>query len=156
MIAAFVIVLLVATTPPSPSFFVSPKGWAAKDLPPDAPADFIWLSPRFGKNGNGDNFMVMSHHVSAETTLGAEVRRATTELSQDRTISDSHSEQTCRGRQPGWSFKARLALPNGKTVSQLYQITILNQRAYAFVLTQDAAEPVDRAIKDSIESICPA
>ncbi len=155
MIAALVVALLVAATPPLPTFFVPPKGWAAKALPPGAPADFIWVSPRFGKDGNGDNFMLMSHAVSAGTTLSAEVRRATSELAQDRPILHSHAEPTCRGRQPGWSFEAQLALP-AKTISQLYHITILNHRAYTFTLTHAAGEPVDRAIEDSIESICPA
>jgi hypothetical protein len=155
MITALVMSFLIAATPPLPTFFVPPKRWAIKNPPSDTPVDFIWLSPQFNKNGTGDNFILMSHRVSAQTTLDAEVHRAMSELSQDRTISDSHAERTCRGRQPGWTFEARLTLPNGKSVSQLYHLTIRNQRAYTFVLTHDSARPVDQAIKDSIESICP-
>lgn len=41
----------------------------------------------------------------------------------------------CHGKQSGWSFEVRLPLPNGTAVSQVYHITIVHGRAYAFVFT---------------------
>jgi hypothetical protein len=154
MITTILSLLLGAslTLPPS---FVAPKGWIAKTPPVDAPIDFIWLAPNFGVNVNGENLAVWSHPVSAGDTLDAEVHGATDEMSQDRIIANSHTEPTCHGLQPGLTFEARLPLSNGKTISQVYHLTIVAGRTYAFVFTHAAGDPIDQAIADSIQSVCP-
>ena len=152
---ATILSLLFSVSVTLPSSFVAPKGWTAKTPPADAPIDFIWLAPRFGENGNGENLTVTSHPVAIGVTLDAEVHRAIDELSQDRVIATSHAEPTCRGLQAGWTFDARLPLPNGKVVSQVYHLAIVDRRSYAFIFTHAAGDRIDRAIIDSIQSICP-
>ena len=137
-----------------PASFVAPKGWTARTPPASSPVDFIWLSPGFGVSGNGENLTAMSHPVPSSTTLGAVVHDTISNVS-DRTIVNSHSESTCHGRQAGWTFDARLPLPNGKAVSQIYHLTIVDGRAFAFIFTHTAGVPVGQAINDSIQSICP-
>lgn len=139
-----------------PASFVPPKGWIAKPLPADAPVDFIWLAPHFGVNGNGENLTANSHPVSADATLAAEVQRAIGEVSEDRQILSSHAEPTCHGLQAGWAFDARLPLPNGKVISQVYHLTIVDGRAYSFIFTHAAGDPIEQAISDSVQSICPS
>jgi hypothetical protein len=153
--AAFFGLVLVASTP-VPTFFDPPKGWIAKTPPPDAPVDFIWLSPSFGKNGNGEKLSIMSQDVAPGTTLASEVHDATDQLSQDRIIAASHAERTCHGLQAGWAFDARLPLPNGKTISQVYHLTILGNRSYSFIFTHSAKDRIEQAVRSSIESICPS
>ena len=132
---------------------MAPKGWTGK-IPPEQVGDYIWLSPQFGVDKNGENLLVSSHHVSAATTLDQEVHRAIDDVSQDRIIANSHSDPTCHGLQAGWAFEANLPLPNGQVVSQVYHITIVDGRAYAFIFTHLAGARVDQAIGDSIQSIC--
>lgn len=141
-----------------PGSFVPPKGWVAKPPPSNGPVDFIWLSPQFGAGGNGggENLSLTTRQVPAAQTLAAEVRAATEEVSHDRTIVNSHSEPTCQGRQKGWSFDARLAMPGGKTVSQVYHLAIVDGRAYSLIFTHLAGHHIPQAITDSIQSICPS
>jgi len=68
-------------------------------------------------------------------------------------IVDSRSQSTCHGRQAGWTFDARLALPNGATISQVYHV-IVGDRAYDFVYTHKAGDPVETAVAKAIQSIC--
>jgi hypothetical protein len=152
MIAA-IFLLVLGASPTLPTSFSAPKGWVAKAPPADAPVSFVWLSPQFGVNGNGENLSVMIHPASM--TLDAEVQLAIGETSHDRQIVNSHAEPTCRGQQPGWTFDARLPLPNGKTVSQVYYLTIVDAQLYAFIFTHAAGDPVDPAINSSIQSLCP-
>ena len=146
--------LLLAASLALPTSFVAPKGWVAKA--PPAEVSFIWLSPKFGVNGNGENLSVTTHPASASTTLDAEVHRAIGELSQEREIVNSHAELTCHGQQAGWTFDARLPLPNGKVISQVYHLTIVGARTYGFIFTHAAGDPIDPAIRKSIQSICPS
>jgi len=156
MSAAILLSLLLAASAPLPPSFAPPKGWVEKLPPPSAPVNVIWFSPHFDVNGNGENFSVTIHPAPAGSTLHAEVHRAIDELSRDRKIVDSHSEPTCRGRQDGWTFDARIPLPNGKVVSQVYHVTIVGGRVYAFIFTHAAGDRVEREITDSIQSICPS
>jgi len=139
-----------------PGTFVAPKGWVAKTLPSNGPVDFIWLSPHFGVKGNGENLSLTSRPVPAAVTLDTEVRAAIGALSKDRVIVNSHSEPTCHGLQKGWTFDARLATPSGKTVSQVYHLAVVDGRAYSLIFTHLAGHPIDRAITNSIQSICPS
>jgi hypothetical protein len=118
-------------------------------------SSLFWLAPHFGVNGNGENLSVMIRPVSAAATLDAELHHATKELSQDRMIVNSHAEPTCHDLQAGWTLDARLPLPNGKVVSQVYHLTIVDGRAYAFIFTHAAGDRIDQAIVYSIQSICP-
>lgn len=155
MIVSVLLSAIVNLSPEVPRSFVSPKGWTqGKNLPPGGP-DAVWLSPGFGTNGNGENLSVTSHDVPAETSLASEVREAIRELSPERTIVDSRSEPTCHGRQAGWTFDARLALPNGTKICQVYHIAIMGRRAYSFVFTHKARDRVGNAVADAIQSICP-
>lgn len=147
--------VLVAASLGLPAGFVPPRGWIAKPLPADAPVNFIWLSPRFGINGNGDNLTLTIHVLSTKTSLAEEKRKAVNELSHEFTIVDSHAESTCRGSQDGWTFDARLRTASGAVVSQVNHLTILDGRLYAFIYTHPAGDPIDRAVVDSIESVCP-
>ena len=147
--------LLLAASLALPMSFVAPKGWVAKALPAEAPARFIWLSPKFGVNGNGENLSVTTHPAPAGATLDAEVRRAIVELSQERDIVNSHAERTCHGQQAGWTFEGRLPLPNRKAISQVYHLTIVGAQTYGFIFTHAAGAPIDPAIRKSIQSICP-
>jgi hypothetical protein len=113
------------------------------------------LSPHFGVNGNGENLAVTSHPVRIGTSLASEVHDAISELSQDRSISNSRGEPTCHGNQPGWSFDVRISLPNGVTIEQIYHLAIVGGRTYAFVFTHAAGQRIDSAIAESIQSICP-
>lgn len=97
-----------------------------------------------------------THPASASTTLDAEVHRAIGELSQEREIVNSHAELTCHGQQAGWTFDARLPLPNGKVISQVYHLTIVGAQTYGFIFTHAAGDPIDPAIRKSIQSICPS
>ena len=115
----------------------------------------MWLSPGFGINGNGENLALSSHPVVPGTTLDSEAQEAIREMSEDRTIDSSHAEPTCHGKQPGWTFDARLQLPNGAEISQVYHIAIVGGRAYSFVFTHKAGDPVEAAVADGIQSICP-
>ncbi|HET6276502.1 MAG TPA: hypothetical protein VFE16_11285 [Candidatus Cybelea sp.] len=152
---ATIVPLFLALSPPLPASFAAPKGWVSKAPPANSPVDFIWLAPRFGVDGDGENLTVMSHPAVAGATLDAEVRRTIAELSADRRIVDSRSAPTCHGLQAGWMFDARVSLPNGKAVSQIYHVTIVDGRAYAFIFTHAAGARVDQAIADSMQSICP-
>lgn len=155
MIIAALLSAVLISAPAVPRSFVPPKGWTqGKNLPPGGP-DAIWLSPNFGINGNGENLGVTSHPAAPGTTLASEVRAAIDEMSQERTIADSHSEPTCRGREPGWTFDARLPLPNGMAISQVYHISIVGGRAYTFVFTHKAGDPIEPAVTTAIQSICP-
>lgn len=137
-----------------PRSFVPPKGWTqGKNLPPDGP-DAVWLSPSFGVNGNGENLEVISHRVAPEATVASEARKAIQEMSSEREITDSHSEPTCHGKEPGWMFEARLPLPNGTAVSQVYHISIVGGRAYGFIFTHKAGDPIETAVTDAIQTIC--
>jgi hypothetical protein len=147
--------LLLAASLALPMSFVAPKGWVAKAPPAEAPISFIWLSPKFGVNGNGENFSVTTHPASASTTLHAEVQGAIGELSQEREIVNSHAEPTCHGQQAGWTFEGRLTLPNGMVISQVYHLTIVGAQTYGFIFTHAAGDPIDPAIRKSIQSICP-
>lgn len=153
MIAAIVPVI-PALSPPLPASFSAPKGWVEKAPPANSPVDVVWLAPHFGVDGDGENLTVMSHPAAPGATLDAEVRRTVAELSADRKIVDSHSAPTCHGLQPGWTFDARVSLANGKAVSQIYHLTIVDGRAYAFIFTHAAGARVDQAIVDSMQSIC--
>lgn len=106
-------------------------------------------------NGNGENLAVSSHRAAPGTTAASEAREAIREMSADRTITDSHSQSTCRGRQAGWTFDAELTLPTGTAISQLYHISIVGKRTYIFVFTHKAGDAVETAIHNAIESICP-
>lgn len=139
-----------------PTTFVAPRGWRAKAPPAGAPLDYIWLSPHFGVNGNGENLSVTIHPALANTTLDAEVHDAIDEMSNERIIVNSHAEPTCHGLEAGWTFDARLPLPNGKVISQVYHLTIVDGRVYAFIFTHAAGDRIDPAIGDSIQSICPS
>lgn len=140
---------------PVPRSFVPPKGWTrGKNLPPGAP-DAIWLAPGFGKGGNGENLAVITYRVAPGTTLTSEVQEAIHEMSDGRIITGSHSEPTCHGSQPGWTFKARLAVGKGVVVSQVYHIAVVGGRAYGFVFTHKSGDPIDRSVVDAIQSICP-
>jgi hypothetical protein len=154
-VIAAILPLVLALSPPLPASFGAPKGWVAKTPPANSPVDFIWLAPRFGVDGDGENLTVMSHPASAGVTLDAEVRRTVAELSADRKVVDSHSAPTCHGLQAGWTFDARVTLANGKAVSQVYHLTIVDGRAYAFIFTHAAGARIDQAIADSMQSICP-
>ena len=147
--------LLLAAALALPVSFVAPKGWVAKAPPAEAPVSFMWLSPKFGLNGNGENLSVMTYPARAGTTLDTEVHRAIVELSQERDIVNSHAERTCHGQQAGWTFEGRLPLPNRKAISQVYHLTIVGAQAYAFIFTHAAGDPIDPAIRKSIQSICP-
>lgn len=147
--------VLLGSAWPVPRSFVPPKGWTqGKNLPPGAP-DAIWLPPSFGKNGNGENLAVITHRIAPGTTLASEVQEAIQEMSDGRIITGSRSEPTCQGRQPGWTFKARLAVGNGVTVSQIYHIAVVGGRAYGFIFTHKSGDPIDRSVVDAIQSICP-
>jgi hypothetical protein len=148
--------LLLAASLALPTSFVAPKGWVAKAPPADTPVSFVWLSPKFGVNGNGENLSVMTYPASASTTLDAEVHRAIGEVSHDREIVNSHAELTCHGQQAGWTFEARLPLPNGKVIAQVYHLTIVGAQTYGFIFTHAAGNPIDPAIRQSIQSICPS
>lgn len=148
--------LFLAVSLTLPASFVAPKRWIAKSPPAGAPINFIWLSPHFGVNGDGENLSVLIYPVSAAATLDAEVHRAIKDLSQDRMIVNSHTESTCHGRQAGWTFEARLPMPNGKVVSQVYHVTIVGGRAYTFTFTHAAGDRIAQAIVNSIQSICPS
>ncbi len=148
--------LLLAASLALPTSFVAPKGWVAKPPPVEVPISFIWLSPKFGVNGNGENLSVTTHPASASTTLDEEVRGAIAELSQEREIVNSHAERTCHGQQAGWTFDGRLSLPNVKVISQVYHLTIVGAQTYAFIFTHAAGDPIDPAIRKSIQSICPS
>lgn len=148
--------LLLATLLLLPASFVAPKGWTTKAPQAGAPVDFIWVAPGFGVNGNGENLTVMSHPVSSTTTLGAVVHTTISSVSQESAIVNSHSEPTCHGRQAGWTFDARVPLPNGKAVSQIYHLTIVDGRAYAFIFTHTAGGRIDQAVSESIQSLCPS
>ena len=149
-----VLLSAVLNMPPAvPRSFVPPKGWTqGKDLPRGGP-DAAWLPPDFGY-GNGDNLAVTSHPVAPGTTAESEAQEAMREMSQERIISDSHSEPTCQGHLAGWSFDARMPLPNGTTISQVYHISIVDGRAYAFVFTHKAGVAIESEIVDAIQSIC--
>lgn len=145
----------VLNSPPVvPRSFIPPNGWTRGNDLPGGP-DAIWLSPRFGVNGNGENLGVISHRVAAGATLASEVREAIREMTEDRIIGASHSEPTCHGKQSGWSFEARLPLPNGTAISQVYHITVVHGRAYAFVFTHKAGDAIEPVVADAIQSICP-
>jgi hypothetical protein len=152
MIAA-VLSMILSVAPPLAQSFEPPKGWVAKAPPPSA-VDYIWLSPHFGSGGNGENFTATGHDVTAGSTLASEVRVAIADLSQDRDITNSHSDPTCHGQQAGWAFAARITLPNGPTIEQLYHFTIVDRQVWAFVFTHKAGDRVDPAIAHSIQSIC--
>jgi hypothetical protein len=139
-----------------PGSFVAPKGWVAKTPPSNGPVDFIWLSPKFGVNGNGENLSLTTRQVPEAVTLDAEVRTAIGDVSRDRVIVDSHSESSCHGLQNGWTFDARLATPSGKTVSQVYHLAIVDGRAYSLIFTHLAGHRIPQAITGSIQSICPS
>jgi hypothetical protein len=155
LITAVLLSAVLNAAPPLPRSFIPPKGWTqGKNLPPGGP-DAIWLSPNFGINGNGENLGVTSHRVAPGTTVATEARAAVREMSEDRAISDSHSEPTCHGRLAGWTFDARLPLPNGTAISQVYHISIVGGRAYSFVFTHKAGDPIEPAVANAIQSICP-
>ncbi len=154
MIAAILSMMLSVMQPITQSF-EPPKGWVEK-APPPSGIDFIWLSPHFGSGGNGENLTATGHDVPAGSTLASEVHAAIAELSQDRDISNSHSDPTCHGQQPGWAFAARMTLPNGLTIEQLHHLTIVDRRVWDFVFTHRAGDRVDPAIAHSIQSICPS
>jgi hypothetical protein len=138
-----------------PPSFVPPEGWAATTPPPDAPVDYLWLSPHYGTNGNGENLAVMLHPVPPGDTLDAEVKKAIEQLALDRAVVNSHAEPTCHGLQAGWSFEVSVPLPNGKTIGQIYHLTIVGDIAYAFMFTHLVGDPIDPAVTASIQSICP-
>jgi hypothetical protein len=137
-----------------PRSFVPPKGWTqGKNLPPDGP-DAIWLSPSFGVNGDGENLMVMSHPVALGTTVAPVAREAIRKVSEERIITGSRSEPTCHGQQAGWTFDAHLPMGNGMTISQVYHISIVRGRAYTFIFTHKAGDPIETTVSDAIQSIC--
>jgi hypothetical protein len=155
VIFAVLLSAVLDAAPAVPRSFIPPKGWTqGKDLPPGGP-DAVWLSPGFGLNGNGENLALITHPVAPGTTVASEAEEAIREMSADRTIVDSHSQPTCHGRQAGWTFDARLPLPNGATISQVYHISIVSNRAYSFVFTHKAGDPIETAVANAIQSICP-
>ena len=99
---------------------------------------------------------MITNPASPGTTLDAEVHRAIGELSQEREIINSHAELTCHGRQAGWTFETRLPLTSGKAISQVYHLTIVGAQTYGFIFTHAAGDPIDPAIRKSIQSICPS
>ncbi|HEY1429794.1 MAG TPA: hypothetical protein VGF18_09490 [Candidatus Tumulicola sp.] len=148
--------LLVSVAPALPASFAPPKGWTAKPVPSGSPVDYLWVSPHFGANGNGENLTVTSHALVAGGTLASEVHSAIADMSQDRKIVNSHSEPTCNGTQPGWSFEGRITLPDGKTIAQIYHMAIYEKRIYMFVFTHALNDPIDPSIGRSIQTICPS
>lgn len=151
-----VLALLMAASLILPTSFIPPKGWIGRTPPADAPLDYIWFSPHFGVNGNGENLGVLSYPVSATTTLDAEVRSAIADVSQDRDIIDSRAQPMCHGLQKGWTFDARLPLLNGKVVSQVYYLTIVDGLLFSFDFTHLAGDQIEPEIQDSIQTICPS
>ena len=150
-----VISLLLAASVSLPSSFVAPKGWIAKAMPADAPVDFMWVSPDFGIDGNGENLTLSIAPASVNATLDSEVHTAMGDLSRDRDIVNSHLQPTCHGLLPGWTFEGRLPLPNGNVISQVYHLTILDRGVYTFVFTHAASDRIEPEIRDSIQSLCP-
>ncbi|HET7815243.1 MAG TPA: hypothetical protein VFL13_12835 [Candidatus Baltobacteraceae bacterium] len=154
MILAVLLSVVLNSAPLVPHSFVPPQGWTeGKDLPPDGP-DAIWLSPGFGKNGNGENLAVTSRPAGRQADLPSEVRAAIAELSADRDITVSRAESTCRGKLPGWRLEAKLSFPNGLTISQVYHLSLVGGRTYTFVFTHKASDAIEPAISDAIQSIC--
>jgi hypothetical protein len=152
---AVMLTLLVSAAPLFPASFVPPAGWVGKTPPPGSPVDYVWLSPHYGVDGNGENLSVTSRAAAPGTTLTSEVHEAIAQLSQGRTIANSHSESTCHGRLAGWTFAERMPLPNSITIEQISHLAIVNGRVYSFVLTHKAGDPVAPAVARSIHTICP-
>lgn len=153
MMFAVLLAAALNVPPALPRSFVPPKGWTqAKNLPPGGP-DAAWVSPEYAY-GNNDNLAVTSHPVAPGTTAASEAQEAIREMSGDRVISDSHAESTCKGHLAGWTFDARLPLPDGSFISQVYHIGIIGGRAYAFVFTHKAGIAIESAITDAIQSLC--
>ena len=147
------------TRPPSPTYMRPPVGWTSLGPPPpNAPVDYGWVSPHFrdGSPHAGDSMEAWVRPISPSSTLADEVKKATTEETQDmRTVASSQSHTTCNGTQPGWTVDFRLPLPPTPTVSQVMHLAVFRQHVYAIMFVHRADLPVDKVVQASIDSLCP-
>lgn len=155
---------LIAASSPTPSnqartagpgYLTPPKGWTKMELPPNAPVDFDWLSPRY--HGTGENIAVVVGALPDAATLDSVVRDAIAQVhEQGRSIASSRSHATCHGAQTGWTLDVRIAVAPHRFVSQIQQFAVHNNKVYTIMYTHTAGAPIDKAVRDSIDSLCPA
>jgi hypothetical protein len=148
-----------ATGLPNPPYMQPPVGWTSlASPPPNAPIDYGWVSPHFrdGSPHAGDSMEAWVRSISPSSTLAEQVKKATTEETQDgRTVASSQSHATCNGTQPGWTIDFRLSLSPSVTISQVQHLAIFKGHLYVIMFVHRADLPIDNVVQASIDSLCP-
>jgi hypothetical protein len=164
-ITSLILALVVAASasptaqPPNPRYMRPPAGWTSLGPPPpNAPIDYGWASPHFHDGGPhaGDSMEAWVRPISPNSTLAEQVRKDTTEETQDgRTVASSQSHATCNGTQPGWTIDFRLPISPSVTISQVQHLAVFEGHVYVIMFVHRADLPVDNAVQASIDSLCP-